>query len=168
MRELLIIRHAIAYERDPSAWPNDDARPLTELGIKKFRQAARGLAQLVEAPEELLTSPLERARQTASILEAGAAFPTALVLEALRPDTEAAAVVAALNRRRAERIAIVGHEPDLSRLIGVLMSGLGARALVEMKKGAVAQLTFARRIEPGAGRLIALFPPRALRSVRKA
>ncbi|HKO93729.1 MAG TPA: histidine phosphatase family protein [Polyangiaceae bacterium] len=168
MRELLIIRHAIAHERDPSAWPNDDARPLTELGIKKFRQAARGLAQLVEAPEELLTSPLQRARQTASILEARAAFPAALVLEALRPDTEAAAVVAALNRRRAERIAIVGHEPDLSRLIGVLTSGLGARAVVEMKKGAVAHLTFAKRIEPGAGLLTALFPPRALRSVGKA
>jgi phosphohistidine phosphatase len=167
MRELLIVRHAIAHERNAATWPNDDARPLTEPGIKKFRQAARGLAQLIEAPEELLTSPLERARQTASILEARAGFPAAIVLDALRPDTEAAAAVSALNRRRAQRIAIVGHEPDLSRLIGVLMSGLGARAVVEMKKGAVAQLTFAQRIEPGAGLLVALFPPRVLRSMAK-
>jgi len=81
MYELLIVRHAIAHERDASLWPNDEERPLTKEGIDKFRQAARGLERVVDAPEELLCSPLTRARQTAAILEEKAAFPRAIELD---------------------------------------------------------------------------------------
>lgn len=167
MRELFIIRHAVAHERDASKWPNDDERPLTEEGIAKFRRAARGLARLVDVPEELLTSPLTRARQTAAILEEKAGFPGAIELDALRPDKAIAGVVRALQSRRAPRIGIVGHEPDLSQLIGVLVGSDGARAAVEMKKGAVAHLAFERRIKEGSGQLRALLPPRVLRILQR-
>jgi phosphohistidine phosphatase len=163
VRELFVVRHAIAHERNAARWPNDDARPLTDEGVQKFRQAARGLARLFTAPEESLTSPLIRARQTAAILEERAAFPPAIELEALRPDANLAALLSALSKRRAARIAVVGHEPDLSQLIGALLGGVAARPLLEMKKGAVAQLAFAQRIEAGGGHLIALLPPRVLR-----
>jgi len=167
MRELFIIRHAIAHERDASKWPNDDERPLTEEGIRKFRQVARGLKRLVDAPDEMLTSRLPRARQTAAILEEQAAFPAAIELDMLRPDTEISALIRALQARGAARIAVVGHEPDLSQLIGALAGSQGARAAVEMKKGAVAHLAFERRIKAGSGQLLALLPPRVLRALRR-
>lgn len=167
MSELFIIRHAIAYDRDVAKWPNDDERPLTEDGIRRFREVARGLKWLVDAPDELLTSPLTRARQTAAILHERAAFPAASEIDALRPDTEIAALIRALQKRTVERIAVVGHEPDLSQLIGALVGGKNARGLVQMKKGAVAQIGFERGIKAGAGQLLALLPPRALRGLQR-
>jgi phosphohistidine phosphatase SixA len=41
--DVLLIRHAIAEDPDPDAWPDDLLRPLTERGVKRFRPAARGL-----------------------------------------------------------------------------------------------------------------------------
>lgn len=167
MAELLIIRHAIAHERDASKWPNDDDRPLTDQGMDRFRRAARGLRRLVEAPDELLSSPLVRARQTATLLEQKAGFPEARELEALRAEAETPALIRALQERSVERIAIVGHEPDLSQLIAALLGGSDARAAVAMKKGAVAQIVFSERVEAGAGKLLALLPPRILRALAR-
>jgi len=168
VRQLIVIRHAIAHERNDSTWPNDDERPLTEEGVKKFRVAARGLAWWIDPPEELLTSSLKRAQQTADILEREAGFPAALDIAELRPDAKPAAVIAALRKRRATRIAIVGHEPNLSVLIGALLRGGDSRTLLELKKGAVAQLDFVNGIESGKGKLVALLPPRVLRRLARS
>jgi phosphohistidine phosphatase len=54
---------------------------------------------------------------------------------------------------------IVGHEPDFSGLIRALTGGAA-----EMKKGGLARID-ADAIEPGAGRLIFLLPPRVLRAI---
>jgi len=163
MCELLIIRHAVAHERDASAWPNDELRPLTAEGSDKFRKAARGLARVADVPEELLCSPLVRARQTAAILEREAAFPRALELDVLRPGTAISVLVRALHERRSASIAIVGHEPDLGQLLASLLGG----PVVPLKKGAVAQLAFEQRVEEGAGQLLALLPPRVLRALAR-
>ena len=64
---LYLVRHAIAA---PHGTPGiaDDERPLTDAGIKKMKQAARGLRSLDVLPEVVLSSPLPRARHTAEIL----------------------------------------------------------------------------------------------------
>lgn len=167
MLELFIIRHAVAHERDASKWPNDDLRPLTEEGIRKFRKAALGLSHLLDAPEELLTSTLTRARQTAAILVERAGFPAPVEIDALRPDAPIKTLIAALAKRDAQRVALVGHEPDLSQLIGALVGSGGQPAQVEMKKGACAQLSFERRVAAGSGQLVALWPPSSLRAIAK-
>src|SRR5581483_896815 len=56
--ELLIVRHAIAFERDRRRWPEDSERPLSPAGIRRARRAAAGLKELIAAPERVLTSPL--------------------------------------------------------------------------------------------------------------
>jgi phosphohistidine phosphatase len=168
VRQLFVIRHAIAHPRNESSWPNDDERPLTVLGARKFALAARGFAWLHDPPEELLSSSLVRARQTAEILERRASFPGLIEVAELSPDAEIPALIAALKRRSAMRLAIVGHEPNLSLLVGALLRGFDSRAMVQMKKGAVAHLEFVRRIEPGKGQLIAVLPPRVLRALAYA
>lgn len=165
MCELFIIRHAIAHERDASAWPNDDERPLTDKGIQKFRAAARGLARLIEVPDELLTSSLVRARQTATILIEKAEFPQPIELEELKPSADVTALIGALRERTAARIALVGHEPTLSVLLSALLGVSEGRAALELKKGAVVQLGFPERVEAGAATLYALLPPSVLRAV---
>jgi phosphohistidine phosphatase len=66
--ELLIVRHAIACERDTRRWPDDGARPLSPRGVVRARRAAAGLKKLELRPVRVLASPLVRTQQTAAIL----------------------------------------------------------------------------------------------------
>ncbi|MGI9116098.1 MAG: SixA phosphatase family protein, partial [Gaiellales bacterium] len=68
MTDVVIVRHAIAEERDPQRWPDDGLRPLTAFGRERFAPAARGLGTLVGRPERVLASPYVRTWQTAEIL----------------------------------------------------------------------------------------------------
>jgi len=64
--DLLIVRHAIAEERDAfSETGKDDAeRPLTPGGRRKFKRGARGLRRIAPSIDVLATSALVRAVET--------------------------------------------------------------------------------------------------------
>lgn len=158
--DLLVVRHAIAEERDPARWPDDAVRPLTAAGAEKFARAARRLARVVPAPVCVLASPYARARQTADILALQARWPFAQEMSALTPDVTADALVDALQGldTASGPLAIVGHEPQLSLVIAFLC---GAR--VELKKGGVARMSVAAWGEGGAT-LRLLATPKMLRS----
>ena len=109
--ELLLVRHAIAFERDARRWPDDDERPLSPEGLARAGKAAAGMKQLVRRPGRLLVSPLVRARQTAAILTEVAGWPRATECADLAPGATPEALLAAVKRLTEERIAAVGHEP---------------------------------------------------------
>src|SRR6202011_5842272 len=111
--DLLIVRHAIAFERDRHRWHEDAARPLSPAGIRRARKAAAGLKQLTSRPQRLLTSPLLRARQTAQILTDVAGWPAADEAPELSPGEPALAVVAMLARDRRKLTGVVGHQPGV-------------------------------------------------------
>lgn len=164
--ELLIIRHAIAFERDRHRWADDAQRPLSPAGFRRSRKAASGLKELCKVPDRLLTSPLVRARQTARILTEVAGWPRAEVAPELKPGEDAAAVLTLLGKDRSTRIAIVGHQPDLSALITACLSKNHGALPVEMKKNAVACLSFDGRARGGGASLKWLATPRMLRGFR--
>jgi phosphohistidine phosphatase len=160
MQRLMIIRHAIAHDRDPNQWRNDDRRPLSAAGKRKFRDVARQLHALIDKPDVLLTSDLTRSVQTARILTKYGNFPEAKILTEARPGVATPRVIAALTQLDASVIALVGHEPSLSSLISTLLTG-GTRGVQgELKKGAIVLLEFKGRIKAGRGRLLAYCPPR--------
>jgi phosphohistidine phosphatase len=164
--ELIIVRHAIAYERDPVRWKDDRLRPLTANGRRRFCKAARGLSRLVEKPQRVLTSPLVRAVQTAEILKKSAGWPAARHCPELAPQSTPEQTLDMLRAERHARIAIVGHEPHLSRFLGACIAGSDTRVGIELKKGGTAILRFEHRLKLGRAALIALIPPRALRKAR--
>lgn len=138
--ELYLVRHAIAFDRNPERWPDDGLRPLTPGGRRRFRLAARGARRALTAPAVVLSSPHARAWSTAQILAREAKWPAPLKCDALTGDIEA--VMAALSERRdASRVALVGHEPYLSTLTTRLL-GMPANegAVIEFRKGAIAHL----------------------------
>jgi phosphohistidine phosphatase len=161
--ELLLIRHAIARKRSPLRWKVDAERPLSPRGIRRFRSAAAGLERLVEPPELVLSSPLLRARQTASILRAVSGWPAARTLAVIAPGHGPDRILARLAQCTAARVAVVGHEPELGRLLASCLVKDAARVRVEFRKGAVACIAFEGAARPGAGTLRWLLPPRALR-----
>lgn len=164
--ELLIIRHAIAHERDRRRWRDDGARPLSPAGRKLSRKAAAGLKEFIKAPDRLLTSPLLRARQSAQILTEVAGWPQAQEATELLPAEAAAAVLARLGKERGKRVAIVGHQPALGALLAVCLLGEDAIVSIELKKNAVACVSFAGSPRAGRGTLQWLATPRMLRKLR--
>ncbi|HLZ97153.1 MAG TPA: phosphohistidine phosphatase SixA [Steroidobacteraceae bacterium] len=167
MMELLIVRHAIALGRDRARWRDDDARPLSPDGIRQSRKAAAGLKEFLEAPDRLLSSPLVRARQTAQILTDVAGWPRAEVTPELSPGGAPAAVLSLLRRDRSKVVAVVGHEPGLGELLTHCLLGEDGTLAVEMKKNAVACVSF--EDAPSAGRAVLkwLATPRMLRGLRR-
>jgi|ERR1700724_2097179 phosphohistidine phosphatase len=164
--ELLIVRHAIALERDRQRWRDDGARPLSPAGMRQSRKAAAGLKEFSKAPDRLLTSPLIRARQTAQILTDVAGWPQAEEAPELSPGGAALAVLTLLGQKRGKVVAVVGHEPGLGALLAVCLLGEGGAMAIEMKKNAVACVSFEG--SPRAGRAVLkwLATPRMLRGLR--
>ena len=162
-----LVRHAIAEERGPE-WPDDTQRPLTAEGVTRLRQVARGLAALGTHFDQIVTSPLVRARQTADALarelQARTRVPQGdiLVVPALAPDNppdQAMRAVAAATD--AVSLAIVGHEPDLGLLAAWL---IGADRPLSFKKSAVCRIDVRRwPARQGAGSLVWFAPPKLLR-----
>src|SRR6267143_5536220 len=83
--ELLVVRHAIALERNARRWPHDAERPLSAQGVARARKAALGLKRLAPRPARVLVSPLRRARETAAILTRFAGWPEAAQCVQLLP-----------------------------------------------------------------------------------
>jgi phosphohistidine phosphatase len=137
---LYVIRHGIAEEVAPDG--SDRARRLTPSGRRKMRAAAAGLRALGMELDALLTSPFPRAAETAALVSealGGGAAPHELA--ALEPGVAPADTLRALTAfTRSERVAIVGHEPGLSALIAMLLTGSPEGMQVVMKKGGVAAL----------------------------
>jgi phosphohistidine phosphatase len=149
---VLLVRHAAAVDR--LAFEGADAdRPLTAEGERRFRRAARALAARLPEIEVIASSPLLRARETADLLAAELAGPPErLDLGALEPDARPAAALAWLrspsSRRAFETVALVGHEPHLSRLEAWLLAAR-ERPLAGFKKGGAALVEFPGRIAAG-------------------
>jgi phosphohistidine phosphatase len=164
--ELILVRHAIAFERNPQRWPDDRLRPLTRAGRQRFRKAAEGLSRWLPEVDCVFTSPLVRARDTATLLTEHAGWPKARECPALAPRSDPEAVFAFLRRQRGKRIALVGHEPDLSTLAAACLPGSPGASAFEIKKGGVVGIDFEGRPSAGTGVLTAFVPPRMLRAMR--
>lgn len=159
---LLIIRHAVAVPRGAPDM-EDDERPLTAKGRKRFRAAARGLAAVLERPDALLSSPLPRARQTADI--AAKAWGKVSVTEtpALAGGTFENLAVALAAYGPKDTVAVVGHEPDLSELLARLLGTPHADRLT-FRKGGAALVNVPGPLQEG-GTLVWFVTPRLLRAL---
>ena len=164
--QLLVVRHAIAFDRDAARWPDDAERPLTPEGVARAGKSALGLKRIAGPPLRVLASPLTRAQQTASILRRFADWPEPTPCTQLLPDASPGGVLALLARARERCVAVVGHEPGLSRLIAACLPGGASAAAFEMKKMGVALLEFPGAPREGRGRLVWLLPPKVLRAAR--
>jgi len=151
---LYLLRHGKAGQ--PRAH-DDDARDLTERGVASLRAAASLWRRLDVRPDVVVSSPLPRALHTAELFVEGLGLPDQPVTDdRLRPGagwSDLAEVVA--EHPRAERIMLVGHDPDLSSAVEELT---GASA-VRLRKGGLAAVEFEAEPRPGAGQLAWLLDP---------
>ena len=142
---LYIIRHAIAAQAGTNGPAEDDSqRPLTDKGRKKMGQIAQGLKELETEIDLVLSSPYLRAKQTARILakKFELSKDKLILTENLAPTGYADHLVNEINDNYAEvaSIALVGHEPSLSGLASMLLSGDPALSIT-LKKGGICKLS---------------------------
>jgi phosphohistidine phosphatase len=166
--DLYIVRHAIAFDPDPTRWPDDRDRPLTDDGKKRFRRAARGLGDLVGSKrvETLLSSPWVRAWETAEILEKEAGWPAPERCEALEGGRSPTEVLQALQPYAgAKGVGLVGHEPSVHELAAYLLTADTTHVQLEFRKGAVCVIELTDALRPGSGKLQMLLQPKALRAL---
>jgi phosphohistidine phosphatase len=129
---LYLLRHAKAIPRQGGV--SDEQRYLTTEGRELFTRIAVQLREQGMQPELILTSPLLRSVQTAEILAGTLAFPGPLLVEPLLAPGFGRRQLARLLKKHGGvgEMVLVGHEPDLSLLVTVL---LGVRAHFTLKKG---------------------------------
>ena len=164
---LYILRHAAAEEAGSSG--DDGARKLTERSKEKMRGAAAGFRAMGIKFDAILTSPLVRATETAELV-AGAYdnTPPPQVLPALATGIAAADVVSALRAfAKQDEVMIVGHEPQLSAIASILLTGSGDAAHLKLKTGGCIAIDLPARFERGGGELRWMLTHRQLRQMRK-
>jgi phosphohistidine phosphatase len=153
-RQLWLLRHA---EAEPHGTRADAERRLTERGEQQGRAAGIAVERLGASFDAVLFSPRVRARQTAELAAEGWSEEQRARLQEYAPLSDGFDAEQALDAIRAlpadGRLLLVGHEPDLSRVVGELT---GARA--DIKKGGLAVV----RLEGAGGELVVLVRPREL------
>jgi phosphohistidine phosphatase SixA len=165
---LYLVRHAIAAEPDAKRWPDDRQRPLTKASARRFKHTAGALVELMAvdgAVDSLICSPLVRARETAAILHR-AGLPVPIEESVVAPGRTPSRVLAVLRAHAVQSIAVVGHEPDLGRLLAVCIAGPDAKLSMRFRKGGAACLYFAGAPRVGEATLEWLLPPKALRALK--
>ncbi len=143
--DLYLLRHAIAVERGTRKFNDDFDRPLTTEGEKKLRRVVKAMRSLEISFDVILSSPYVRARETAEIVTSELGLGKKLeLMEALGVDGSAQELIQSLRTRNlAEKsVLLVGHEPYLSLLIGLLTTGT-SRSTVIMKKAGLCKLLVA-------------------------
>src|SRR5688572_13050207 len=163
--EIYLVRHAIAADRGED-WPDDDKRPLTTRRVARFKESVEGMRKLGVEIDEIFTSPLIRAKQTAELMAAGLpGKPTVRTLDALAPGHTPGSVMAQLARAaKRRRIALVGHEPDLGELAAHL---IGAGRALPFKKGGACRIDVESLTSRRPGALSWFVQPKLLRSLKK-
>jgi phosphohistidine phosphatase len=139
---LYLLRHGIAVDRDPIGFPDDASRPLTLKGEERIRMICSALKSLELVFDGILSSPYRRASQTAEIVAGVLGARKRLEFrDELTPDGDPKALLRYISRLRParENVLLVGHEPNLSGLISVLISG-GPGSAIGLKKGGLAKL----------------------------
>jgi phosphohistidine phosphatase len=158
---LLLNRHAHAGDRDPSRWPDDRDRPLTDKGRTVQRDVSRFLRKRDLTPTLVLTSPWTRAMQTAEILvEVARVGQPPVPCPPLADDPDLIRLQDYVGRQPgAVIVAMVGHSPWMEDLASVLLAGSGSGVRVDFPKSGVLGIEL-DGLEPGAGELRLFLRPK--------
>jgi len=173
--EIYLLRHGIAADLGEDGVMSDADRPLTKKGCEKMKQEAEGMRKLGLEFDLIFTSPLLRTRQTAeAVADVLGLTDKITIIDALAPGrsfargvSKKAEVFIEIGAHGFERALLVGHQPDMSELTSVLLTG--HRDLnVEFKKGALCAIEVAGLPPRAPGALLWLLTPGQLKRIAKS
>jgi phosphohistidine phosphatase len=156
--ELFLIRHADAASAGEADITRDADRRLTEAGRTQSEALARALNRQKVNLQALVSSPLLRAKQTCEMLMQGLPSPKPAlhILEEIGFDVRPKVIVQFLEELKLETVAIVGHQPGLSRFAAWLIGS--KKAQLDMAKAGLARIQ-CEELAKGGGTLLWLLSP---------
>lgn len=138
---IYLLRHGTAEDAGPGI--RDHERALTDEGWQKLRRAAPTWKTLCTRPDVLLVSPFRRAQETASVFVEAMHCGKSMRTEAcLTPESGIQSVMSLIEAEQhsgTKCLALVGHEPHLGYLLGLLLTG-HPRLPIPLKKGMLVAL----------------------------
>ena len=161
--ELYIVRHGIAIDREDPKCPPDPERYLTEEGVEKTKQVAKGVAALAASADLLLSSPYVRATQTAEIFAAALDYAKQKIrrTDLLLPGADPSLLFRELAKdKQSASVFLFGHAPQLDDIIATALGS--KRHITSLKKAGVALIEL-KRISPPIGMVVWLATPKLLR-----
>lgn len=160
---LYIVRHGIAVDREDPKCPADPERFLTDEGMDKTRDAAKGVAEIATVPDLMLTSPYLRAVQTAEIFASVLEYSKQKIrkTELLLPGAEPLQLFRELAKDKGlSSVFVFGHAPHLD---DVLATAVASKHHISSVKKAGVALVELNRLVPPSGELVWLAIPKLLR-----
>jgi phosphohistidine phosphatase len=160
---LYILRHASAGLRRTNP-QLDFKRPLDKEGKKQCLQLAHVLNELDIQFDLIVSSPLKRCLQTASLVGTETGYEARILQStALAPSATFKEFQKLLHEHpTSENLLVVGHNPNLSSFLGsLLVPASGPEAKVRLRKGSLARVVLTR----GPATLQSLIDPRTVRAL---
>ncbi|MBI3591098.1 MAG: histidine phosphatase family protein [Candidatus Melainabacteria bacterium] len=145
MQEIFILRHGQAEDITECVTKNDFDRNLTEEGKERIQKLSLLFNSLQEGVDLVLSSPYNRAKDTAEIFTSNLTpKPELKIVDFLSCGASSKDIVKGLFSHLAlNKVVLVGHSPDLEMFLGKLV---GAER-IKLKKGALAKVTLNNSIE---------------------
>lgn len=160
---LYILRHASAGLRRPNP-VLDSKRPLDKEGKKHCLQLAHVLNALDIQFDLIISSPLKRCLQTASLVGTETGYEAQILHStALAPDATLKDFQRLLREYSgSDNLLVVGHNPNLTSFLGsLLVPASSPEAKVRLRKGSLARVVLTR----GPATLQGLLDPRTVRAL---
>lgn len=135
---IFLLRHGDAAGLGTESAQSDDERPLTDTGRTLLANACSRYAPHLGTVDKVIASPFLRARQSAEELAQATGFDG--TVEGNELLTPGARPTALLDELQAEAwsevgtVALVGHEPHLGNLLGLLLTG-SEQVSIPLQKG---------------------------------
>ncbi len=149
---LYLIRHAKAENTNP-----DEARKLSPEGREKILRASQIWKSYIPKFDYIFSSPLLRALETGGIIKEQFNLKINIIPDTkLRPGSDTNEIIDIINGLKAEHLAIIGHQPDLSMHASNLISNSGAN--MNFSAGTIAAIKFNEDARLSNGRLLFLIP----------
>lgn len=158
---IYVLRHASAGSRRANPLV-DRKRGLDKEGKQQCLIMGALLNALSVHFDAIISSPLKRSLQTASLVATEIGFEQQIVVDpSLEPGGKLQDFEAMLaHYQQHETLLIVGHNPNLAQFAGSLITPQRGRANLRLRKAAIARIDLSRR----PGQLLGLIDTRLLRS----
>jgi phosphohistidine phosphatase len=161
-----LLRHAHALDVGAQGSQSDEERPLSDEGRRQAQLVAAALKRIGLKFDQVLSSPLRRALETAQELCSHLGLPTEALTTCnqLEPGVSSKRLMKRLRSLEANEVLLVGHAPDLGEHAGWLMGS--KRCQVEIVKAGLAAIRCDAPPRKGVGALTWLLTPELITSLK--
>ncbi|MCX7984400.1 MAG: histidine phosphatase family protein [Bacteroidetes bacterium] len=147
------VRHG---ETEQSHSIHESERKLSDFGLQQAKTVGLFISKLHPLPELILTSPLLRAQQTATVINEYLHLPVECT-EYLLNGVDIRQLFNLLNANPHTSLVLVGHQPSLGEIISILLSHT-TDIEIQIKPCTLVAVDIPKPVKPGNGKLLFIVP----------